>query len=249
MELASKLSALPFTGNRVLRSAWIFQGCRARIFEEIRRCATQLAVPRHSFVFRPDDKCTGLYIVVSGQIKLVGTPTDGAEKVFALLRRGDWFGETALILRERHALGAKTTDAATMLLHLPETIMLDCLDHDHALALRFLAATCARFRSTMLDSQLLGTSARSRVVAFLRELIPARLTTGPITISLPVPKRTIASRLNLSPEHLSRVFRELANADLINFEGLEVFIPDVARIHEETLMRRERPAKPHRRRL
>jgi len=57
-----------------------------------------------------------------------------------------------------------------------------------------------------------------------------------ITIELPAAKRVVASRLNLTPETLSRVFRELSRDGLVIVDGLRILIPSMGRlqaIHEE----------------
>ena len=118
-------SALTFAAKRLLGALPILQGVRERTLVQITHAATQLRVPRRTFVYRPQDECTGLYIIVAGEITLEGTTNRGREKVFALLGRADWFGETALILRRRHDAGAKTTETATTLLHVPKSVVLD----------------------------------------------------------------------------------------------------------------------------
>jgi CRP-like cAMP-binding protein len=53
-------------------------------------------------------------------------------------------------------------------------------------------------------------------------------TTGSVTVSLPVSKATIASRLSLTPEYFSRVLHELEAAGLIAVDKRDIRIPDVA---------------------
>ena len=46
-------------------------------------------------------------------------------------------------------------------------------------------------------------------------------------LRLPASKGVIASRLNLTPEHFSRILHELTDAGLIRVEGRSFFILDV----------------------
>ena len=226
-------SALTFAAKRLLGALPILQGVRERTLVQITKSATQLRVPRRTFVYRPQDECTGLYIIVAGEITLEGTTNRGREKVFALLGRADWFGETALILRRRHDAGAKTTETATTLLHVPKSVVLEGLNHDHAFALRLLGATCQRLRSSMLEAEVLGTTARSRLATFLLEQVTPSIRSGAVTITLSVSRKALASRLNLSPEHLSRVFRALAQAKMLAVDRSHVLILDVARLRKQ----------------
>jgi CRP-like cAMP-binding protein len=49
-------------------------------------------------------------------------------------------------------------------------------------------------------------------------------------LTLPVSKAIVASRLNLTPEHFSRILHELAERELIRVDGRDVHIVDVARL-------------------
>ena len=55
---------------------------------------------------------------------------------------------------------------------------------------------------------------------------------GALVVSLPAAKRTIASQLNLSAEHLSRILGELAREGLIEVAGRKVSIPDAGRLRD-----------------
>ena len=51
-----------------------------------------------------------------------------------------------------------------------------------------------------------------------------------ITVSLPVSKGTVASRLSLTPEYFSRVLRELEEARLIEVDKRDIRIIDTRRL-------------------
>jgi CRP-like cAMP-binding protein len=51
-----------------------------------------------------------------------------------------------------------------------------------------------------------------------------------ITVSLPVTKATIASRLSLTPEYFSKVLRELEEANLIEIDKRDIRIIDAQRL-------------------
>ena len=53
---------------------------------------------------------------------------------------------------------------------------------------------------------------------------------GEVTVSLPVSKATVASRVSLTREYFSRVLRELENAALIEVDKRDIRILDVARL-------------------
>jgi hypothetical protein len=49
-------------------------------------------------------------------------------------------------------------------------------------------------------------------------------------VTLAAPKTVVASQLNLTPAHFSRVLRELTTARVIRVNGREVVIEDEARL-------------------
>ena len=51
---------------------------------------------------------------------------------------------------------------------------------------------------------------------------------GPVELTLPVTKAVLASRLNLTPEHFSRILAELSNQRLIAVKGRKINIADAA---------------------
>ena len=209
----------------------LFDGVKARTVDELAHSATELTLPRRSIVCAPGDDCTGLHLVVSGRIKLSLPVAEAEERVIALIGTGGWFGETALMLREKHLIAAATVESSR-LLHLPARAVLHCLREDRGFAVRLLTETCRRLRGTMLEmSTLTISSARDRVIAFLVDVLPtATHANGGARIKLPAAKRIIASRLNLTPAHLSRVLGELKRDRIIGVEGQCVVVPDVSRL-------------------
>ena len=188
-------------------------------------------VPRRSTIYAPGGECTGLHLIVTGRVKLALPLPDGGEKVVALISAGSWFGETALLLKQPHLVAAGAVQHST-LLHLPAQAVLDCLTDDRVFAVHLLTETCRRLNGTMLEMSTLTTSsARDRVISFLVDVLPtATYNGGTAKIMLPAAKHVIASRLNLTPAHLSRVLAELRRDRIIGVEGQCVVVPDVRRL-------------------
>jgi CRP-like cAMP-binding protein len=209
----------------------LFHGVKARTVEELAKAASEVSVPRRSMVYVPGDECTGLHLIVAGRIKLALPLAEGGEKVVALISAGSWFGETALLLRQRHVIAAGAVQHST-LLHLPARAVLDCLAEDRTFAVHLLTETCRRLHGTMLEMSTLTTSsARDRVISFLVDVLPTATYNGSAAkITLPAAKHVIASRLNLTPAHLSRVLAELRRDRIIGVEGQCVVVPDVQRL-------------------
>jgi CRP-like cAMP-binding protein len=74
-------------------------------------------------------------------------------------------------------------------------------------------------------------SGTQRVICYLLHEVPFEAEgAAEVAVTLPVRKGLIASRLNLTQEHFSRILHELAVATLIRVEGQRVHIRDVGQL-------------------
>mgnify|MGYP006164983605 CR=1 FL=1 len=66
-----------------------------------------------------------------------------------------------------------------------------------------------------------------RVIGYLLQVADSDV---PSEIALPTSKQVIASRLNLTPETLSRIFHDLSDAGLISVQGKRITLHDPVRL-------------------
>lgn len=126
--------------------------------------------------------------------------------------------------------------ANTLLLHVAKDVVFELLETDTSFARRMLASMSLRLHALMRDveSYSLRSSAQ-RVIGYLMQHCPNNGSgecVGSIEITLPTSKQIIASRLNLTPETLSRIFRDLAEAKLISVQSRQITINDFKRLRE-----------------
>lgn len=71
-----------------------------------------------------------------------------------------------------------------------------------------------------------------RVISFLRQCCEKAQdeADGGVAITLPAAKHVIASRLNLSPETLSRILHDLSQAELIAVQGKQITVNSLERL-------------------
>jgi len=200
---------------------------------EVRRwaaLATQFRVPRGAIVFRQGEPCAGMHVVAEGQIKLALQNARGDEKVIDLVGPGSSFGETALLLGEPHAMMAEAI-VDTVLIQLGRDAVLEEIRCNAVFSGRMLQAVCRRLaqRTQDLESVTLHSGIQ-RVTAYLLGQLPEGVNGAPVAIRLPAKKSIIASRLNLTQEHFSRILHEIEASGMIEVRGREIEIRDVARL-------------------
>lgn len=188
-------------------------------------------VARGDMVLRVGDPCDAFQVVVVGQVKLFMLSPSGQEKVIELIAQGGSFAEALMFLGRPCVVNAQAL-ADSLLLSVQRTTVLEELGRDDRFALRMLAGLSRRLHGLVQDVQAyaLQTGVQRVIGYLLRDQEPDEGSAGVVTVSLPVSKVTVASRLSLTPEYFSRVLRELEQAALIEVDGRDILIRDVRRL-------------------
>lgn len=121
----------------------------------------------------------------------------------------------------------------TLLLSVSKHAVLTEIEHDSRFALRMLAGISRRLHGLVHDVQAYALhSGVQRVIGYLLrdQLVEDCVSGEVITVSLPVSKATVASRLSLTPEYFSRVLHELEDAGLIEVDKRDILILDPQRL-------------------
>jgi CRP-like cAMP-binding protein len=218
--------------ERFLASVPPYAALDERALKRIAKSAALFDAPRRTVIFRPGDPAAGIHILISGHVKLALPARDNGEKVIAIIGPGQSFGELGMFLEEPHMLSAESLDNAK-LVRVDKAAILACIKRNPQFAAEMITALGRRLRDLIreIDSWR-RHSGPQRVVEFLAGELPADALTGTASVLLPAKKRIVASRLDLTHEHFSRILRDLSEADLITVEGPTVVIKDVHRLRE-----------------
>lgn len=206
----------------------LFKGLGAPTLERLAAATTRRALKRGERVFTKGDAPTGMYVVVYGEIRLIARSVVRGERLTGVVRAGRSFGEPMMFLEKPTVVEAQAaTDA--LVLQLPKQAVFDELERNPRFARRMIAGLSQRIESLVQEVERLSTgSGRTRLVDYL--LRNAGAGTGPRVVALPAAKGAIASHLNLTPEHFSRLLHELADEGLIQVRGRSVTVPDPDRL-------------------
>lgn len=184
--------------------------------------------PRNTNIFNRGDPARGLYILLSGQLKLGISSPHGIEKVIKLVSPGESFGEAVLFLEREFPVYAQVTQDARVLL-VPKNVIFSLLESDPSVARKMLAGLSMRMHQLVQDIEMLSLqSCTQRFIGYLLQISADAPDASNVT--LPATKATIASLLNLTPETLSRTMAKLQQQGLIVVHGKKIVIPDVSRL-------------------
>ncbi len=216
-DLPRYLSVLPlFTDLSRTELERLALGC------QLRRLA------RGETIFRVGEPCEEFHVTVTGQVKLFAISPAGQEKVIELVGPGNSFAEALMFTGKPYIVNAQAlTD--TLLLTVKKDAVVGEIERDPRFAMRMLAGISRRLHGLVHDVEAYALhSGMQRVIGYLlRDQIVEDCATGEVvTVSLPVSKATIASRLSLTPEYFSRVLHELEAAGLVRIDKRDVHILD-----------------------
>ncbi len=212
----------------------LFQGLAADEVARISAGAHELNIAKGEILFQRGDPSDGFYIVAYGQMKLAFTSPGGAEKVVEIITQGQSFGEAVMFMDKPYPVMAQAL-ADTQLVHVGKTALFHELDHDPKLGRKLIAGLSMRLHRLIADVESYSLrSGRDRVIGYLLRDESDTDEHRDIVITLPTRKGVIASRLNLTQEHFSRILHELSEQELIIVEGRTIRIPDIAKLGTHT---------------
>ena len=93
-------------------------------------------------LFREGDEGTSMYIVLDGQIRISKNIPGAGEEALAILERGDYFGEMALIDDKPRSAEAKAHSGGAVVLQIPSEVVDGLLDPHKVSSLRLLKILC-----------------------------------------------------------------------------------------------------------
>ncbi len=223
----------PINIEALLTHIPLFNGLAPEEIARIAHGTREIHASKGDILFHKGDPCNGFHLLVYGQIKLAFTSAQGNEKVVEILTQGQSFGEAIMFMEKPYIVFAQAlTDS--LLLHVSKHAVFDELARDHNLCRKMLAGMAMRLHQLMNDVESYSLhSGKQRIIGYLlRELSEEDQNGINVAVTLPTNKGVIASRLNLTQEHFSRILHELSELGLIVVEGRKIDIPSVANLRK-----------------
>jgi CRP/FNR family cyclic AMP-dependent transcriptional regulator len=175
--------------------------------------ARERMYPKSSVILFEDDPGDALYVVVTGQVKVVLIGEDGREVILSVLHDGDFFGEMALIDDEPRSAHVIAMEDSNLLVLRREDFQ-QRLREAPAVSVGLLRALSRRLREA--DQKIGGLvllDVHGRVAKLLLQMADEN---DGVRITRRLTHHTIAQMVGSSRETVSRTIRELAERGLID---------------------------------
>ncbi|MHB1246573.1 MAG: Crp/Fnr family transcriptional regulator [Sulfuriferula sp.] len=217
--------------HSLLTNVPLFRALKSAEIQCITLGTKVLKAARGEILFHSGDTPSGFYLIVYGQIKLAFTSPLGVEKVVHLIGPGESFGEAVMFLDKPYLVSSQAL-ADSLLIHVGKTVLLDEIERNPGFARKMLAGLSMRLHTLVQDVEAYSLrSSVQRVIGYLLQNDQGNSSEGDVLrFHFPARKLIIASRLNISPETLSRILHDLSVAGLIHVEGKQVTVLDIERL-------------------
>ena len=202
----------------------LWAGCRESTVEQLLRQAVRKSFPSREVIALERTPADYLHVVISGSVELFARYRN-QETEFALIGPPHAFIVAAVILNRFHLTSARALQSCDILM-VPAERVRDAFNRDEIFARRMATELAHSYRTVTreLKSQTL-LSAIERLANWLLERDAE--TGGQHQFAIPFDKRSLAARLGMVPEVLSRALAALGKYD-VHVRGATVEIRNPA---------------------
>jgi CRP/FNR family transcriptional regulator/CRP/FNR family cyclic AMP-dependent transcriptional regulator len=175
---------------------------------------------RGESIFFKGDPGDTLYVIVSGEVKIVLASEEGQESILIVFKEGDFFGEMALFDAKPRSADAVTVRATTLLALRREDFEQFVREHPEVAFPIFRWLTAKLRRTTDRLEDIIFLDLPSRVAKKLVQLARSHgVRTGQgIRIDLPLSQQELAEMVGATRPRVNEQLRRLAREGLIDVD-------------------------------
>lgn len=202
----------------LLNSVPLLSGLDREELEKLSRVTGRHSAARGEFIVRAGEAADSLFVLLSGNAKVLNSDEEGREIILAMLGEGEFFGEMGLIDGSVRSADVVAQEACELLV-ISRADLQRCMQDNFQVALKVMHILVQRLRcadSKIESLALLDVYGR---VARLMLDMSAIDADGRQVITRKVSKQEMARMIGASREMVSKVVRNLENSGYIRYEG------------------------------
>ena len=215
------------THSRLLRGIPIFSSLDEAVFEEVHRRMVEKRFHKNQVVLLEEDTASYMYVVYTGKVRVVHLGSDGSERILAVHKRGDIFGEMALMDAKTAPATVIAMEDAEIGLLSKETFEKLFLKNDKVL-LQLVAILCRRLREAQLVLKAIAIpDAEQRLRSILNHLslLHGVKDDRGTVIALRLTHKELAGYTSVSRETVTRLLHRLTEeGDLEMLENRTILL-------------------------
>lgn len=198
----------------------------ARQVQQVAAQSRLQSARRGELLCRHGEAMPGLFVVAYGMLKIALRRNGSEENVVRFVRAGESFGEASSLLDRPCPVDAVALEES-MLAVVPAAALARLLHSEPIFARNMTGSLAERLLGLLQEFEAsVQHSGVQRLACYLDSLAEPGALANRSIARLPATKTTVAARLGVKKETLSRMLRDLAARGLIKVTGREVAILD-----------------------
>lgn len=221
--------------DTVLRKTPLFASLTENEFKALTGRVSKRRLQRGELLFGEGDPCKGLFIVVSGKIRIFKLSASGREQVLAIEGPGSSFAEVPVFDGGSYPAAASASEDAELLFISRKDFQNFCREHPDV-ALKVIAVVGTRLRRLVgIIEELSFTTVRQRLIALILQLAEAEGAPSKEGIRLELTKshQDFAAELGTVRELISRNLSRLQAEGFLEVEGRKLVVKDLAELKRQ----------------
>ena len=207
--------------------------------EKIQAIAIERPFNKGHLIFQEGDTGDGFYIVNTGKIKVFKLSFEGKEQILHIYGPGHTFGEVPVFEGKNFPASAMTIEDSSILF-LPRDKFVNLITTTPALSMNMLADLSKRLRAFTIQIENLSLKeVPARLAAYILTLsqekkseLPGSILKSEPMVTLPISKAQLANLIGTTPETISRIFKKMVDAQLIEVKTKNIFITSMEGLSE-----------------
>ncbi|MEM8614419.1 MAG: Crp/Fnr family transcriptional regulator [Cyanobacteria bacterium P01_H01_bin.105] len=214
--------------RELLGNSELLQNLSGEGFDRIAQSAIMQTFQSGDVLFSEGEKCQGIFLILSGQVKVFKASRTGREQIMGLLGAGDCLAGVPAFDGHCYAAFAVALEFVE-LLYFPREAFLRLLQQDAMLAFNLLtifSRHLRRFSQLIEDLSLKDVS--GRLATYI--LLLSHQAANSRGVELAITKGQLAAFMGTIPETLSRALQKMGHDGLLTVDGPKIKILDFQRL-------------------
>jgi CRP-like cAMP-binding protein len=211
-----------------LARVYVFEHLDPNELDQLEALAQKKQYPANTVIFFQDDPADAMYILLGGSAKVFQTSEDGKDRILRILKRGDLFGELAMMEGKPRFVSVQTTEPCDVLV-INRKDLVAFGDKHTWLLWKLLAALAERIRRRNEDVlEMSYRDAPYRLLRALSELIQdhGEAAAGGRRFTMQMSVRDLASMIGSNNDTVGHLLDRFENDGLIKRDGGVWTVPD-----------------------
>ncbi len=217
--------------RQYLKQSQLFAQLDDKSLDEIAAVSSLKHAAKNELLFYQGDIAHAFFVVATGKVKIFKMSPDGKEQILLIANIGDSFAEAALFSGGRFPASAQALEDSELIVISRERFVA-MIERNPDVAVNLIARLAGLLRKmTSLVEELSLTDVTTRLAHYLADQVD-QAESGVVTIQLEEKKGVLAAQIGTIPETLSRSFAKLVREKMIEMDGPQIRILDIARMRE-----------------